>query len=126
MADITGVDHEVRTRRQRIDLIHRCFEGADHIRVRRFIESHVAITDLYKGEFSLGVIWTDACKVTEAVRVQDSALNNTKCPGARPGHAFEKTAAVDSIVIVIVQDFVFRLFSHSLSLLGTRVVLLSS
>ena len=39
-------------------------------------------------------------------RRQDAAADGPEDPGADPGHALEEAAAVDAVVVVIVNDFV--------------------
>jgi hypothetical protein len=41
---------------------------------------------------------------TQGVRFEHSALHQADSAGTRPSHAFEKSAAVDSVIIVVVLD----------------------
>ena len=52
MAEVTGVQHEVWRSRQRIDLGDRFLQRADHILVRVFVKTDVAVADLHKAEIA--------------------------------------------------------------------------
>ena len=60
-------------------------------------------------------------KTAHAVRLQNAALHHAERARPRPGHALQKAAAIDSIVVVIVQDFVFHVASHFSSSVNTRL-----
>ena len=47
-----------------------------------------------------------ATAAAESVAFQDSAFEDAECSGAGPGHAAKESAAVDAVMIVIVENFV--------------------
>ena len=65
----------------------------------------MAVADLHEGEMSHFVgLHVGAHLGSKGVRFQHASLNYTECAGAGPGHAFQKTSAVDSVFIVVVLD----------------------
>jgi hypothetical protein len=48
MADVAGVQHKFRLRRQRIDLVDYGLECPHHVGISRLVESHVTVADLDK------------------------------------------------------------------------------
>src|SRR5262245_23661927 len=52
VADVAGVQQELWRRRERIDLVHRSLQRARYVRIRRLVESHVAIADLREAQLA--------------------------------------------------------------------------
>ena len=52
MTDVTGVQKELGLSGKSIDLIHSGFQCCDHVGIGWFIESHVAVADLYEAQLS--------------------------------------------------------------------------
>src|SRR6266436_3479024 len=50
VADISGMQQELRRIRQPVDLVHRGLQRPRYIRIRRFVESHVAVADLHEAQ----------------------------------------------------------------------------
>src|SRR5579859_3844685 len=103
MADVTGVQNELRRIGQGVDLVHGGLERADDVRIRRFVEAHVAIADLHKTQPSHFVgLHIGTHLGSERKGLQHSALNHAERTSAGPSHAFQKSAAVNSVMIVVV------------------------
>src|SRR5207245_6522210 len=68
---ISRVQHEFRCARQGVDLVHRCFQGPRDVRIGWLVESHVAVADLYKAQFSLGPCGVQVGKTAQAVRSEE-------------------------------------------------------
>ena len=102
MADVAGVQHERRSDRQRIDLVDRGLQGRDHVRIRRLVESHVAVADLHETEFAL-VFMAAERETAQAVGIEHAALDHAKGARAGPRHALQESSAVNSVVVVVMQ-----------------------
>src|SRR6476659_9498922 len=100
MGNVAGVQDERRRNIQRIDLGNGGFKSRDYIRVCRLIESHVTIADLDKAKVGLAN-FCRARGIIKAVRLQHSPLKQAKRSRTRPGHALEKSPAVDSILVMV-------------------------
>ena len=115
MADVSGMKNEIRRRGQCVDLGDSGLQSAGYICIGGLVETHVAVTDLDEAEFSLGILAANLGKTAEAVGLQDPAFHHAKGAGAGPGHALQETSAVNSIMVVVMQEFVFGFLSHLLS-----------
>src|SRR5882724_2882400 len=73
----------------------------------------MAVADLHKTEFAFRGHNLAADDLVDAIRLQHAAADGEEHPRARPRHAFQETAAVDAVVVVIVNDFVSHWFVHS-------------
>jgi hypothetical protein len=62
----------------------------------------VTIADLDEAQLALGFLFSNFQTPAQAIRLEHAAPNHAQGPGPGPGHAFEKTTAVDAIVIVVV------------------------
>lgn len=105
VGEIAGVENEIRRRRQRVDLGHRFLQGAEHILVCFLVEPNVAVADLHEGEISadlrrLGAAWPQNSRDDEA------AARGPEHARSGPGHAFQKAAPVDAVMVVIVYQVV--------------------
>src|SRR5258708_29901428 len=107
MADVPGVEHELGRRRQGIDLVDSRFKGGSHVRIGRLVEPHVAVADLNEAEVSLGLLFSDLGKTAEAIRLHDSAVDHAQGPRAGPSHALQEPSAVDSVIVVLMQNLIF-------------------
>src|SRR5258708_2894040 len=112
MADVPGVEHEFGRRRQGIDLVDSRLKGGSHVRIGRLVEPHVAVADLNEAEVSLRLFFSDLGKTAEAIRLHDSAVDHAQGPRAGPGHALQKPSAVDSIIVVVMQNLIFVPLTH--------------
>ena len=116
MADVSRVQQKLRRRRQRIDLIDRRFLSSGHVQIRRFVESHVAVADLHEAQLArCRGIRSQIGKPAQAVRLQYAALHHAQRARSCPRHALQKSAAIDSVLVVIVQDLVFHFLRHFVS-----------
>src|SRR6266496_111127 len=86
MADVAGVQHEFRCRRQSIDFVHRGLQRAGHVGIGGLIESHVAVADLYEAQLAGELSF---------VQISDSHMGFNK--PANPDVAGTLKAAVDKI-----------------------------
>ena len=103
MGEIAGVQDEVGLPGLRIDLRDRFPKGARDIRICRFREADMAVTDLREGEISGG--GRRGCRGRrEQTRTEDAAAHGPQNAGARPGHAFEEAPPVDGIFGMILRD----------------------
>src|SRR6266851_6198201 len=100
MADVSGVEHELGNDRQGVNLVHGGLEGGNHVRIRRFVEPHVAVADLDEAQLTTGVPLHGE-RIAETVRLQNAALDHAQSSGASPRHALQKAPAVNSIVVLI-------------------------
>src|SRR5205823_12593580 len=103
MADVSGVQQEFWRRGQSIDFVDGRFQGGGDIRVGGLVEAHVAVADLYEAKLAFGCGLRRIAGAIERVGLQHTALHYAERSRARPCHAFEKSAAVNSIVMVIVK-----------------------
>src|SRR5580704_16462003 len=115
MTDIAGVQKELRSHRQRIDFLDRRVECSHDIWIGGFVEAHVAVADLDKAEVTLGVTCREIAETAKAVGLQDSATQYAERAGASPGHTLEEAAAVNAILIVVVEKkiVVFRFHGYT-------------
>src|SRR5262249_21247250 len=75
------------------------------------IEAHVTVANLHKAEFAGSSARRYLGKSTQTIGFQDAALNHTKRASSGPGHALEKAAAVNAVVVVIVLQNIRNAFS---------------
>src|SRR5947207_185208 len=115
MADVSGMKNEIRRRGQCVDLGDSGLQGAGYICIGGLVETHVAVTDLDEAKFSLGILACDLGKTAEAVGLQDPAFHHAKGAGTGPRHTFQETSPVNSVMVVVMQEFVFGFLSHLLS-----------
>src|SRR5271165_2233656 len=106
MADVTGVQHEGGRDWQRIDFVHRRLQGAHHVRVRRLVEPHVAVADLDETEFAFIFMAPHKGETAQAVGAEYAAFDHAKGARPRPRHTLQETSAVNSVMVVVVQNFV--------------------
>src|SRR4029077_10637196 len=103
MTDVAGVQDELGSNRQGINFIDGSFKGTDHVSVSGLVESHWAVLDLHEAQFAF-VYLAHFTAVAKSVALQHSAFEDTESAGARPGHAAQKSATVDSVVMVVVEN----------------------
>ena len=116
VADISRMQQELRRPRKPIDFVHCGFQRSRHVRVGRLVESHVAVADLHEAQFARSRSRSfQLRKPAQAVRLQYAALHHAKRARARPRHALQKAASIDTIVVVIVHDLIFHSLRHFLS-----------
>jgi hypothetical protein len=100
LADVAGVQQQIRRKPKPVDLIQRQFLGPGHILVGRFVEADVAIADLHKTEPGstmgrrLAGRFGSSC---EELRCGYAARHCPKQARACPRHAAQKVSPVDSI-----------------------------
>src|SRR5439155_26421803 len=87
VADISGVQHELRRRRKSVNLVHRRFQCTCNVRIGRLIEAHVAVADLYEAEFAESLFSAQLRQPAEAVRFKHAAAHYAEGPGTCPCHA---------------------------------------
>src|ERR1039458_8019078 len=73
----------------------------------------MAVADLHKAEFTFHRHNLSADDLVHAIRLQHTAVEGPQHASAGPGHAFQETAAVDAVVVVIVNDFILHWFVRS-------------
>jgi hypothetical protein len=115
MSEVAGVEHEGWGCGQSVDFCHRHLQGRDDIRIRRLVESDMAVADLDKTQLTLQGIGVVTVQVAEREGFQYPAFEYTKGSGTSPSHAFEKASPVNAVVVVIVDDVVGHGLSASLT-----------
>ncbi len=86
---------------QAVDLVDSRLQCGGDIGIRRLVEAHMAVADLDEVEFSLrGILLV----LAEGLRREDSAAHGPEDAGSRPGHALQKAAAVNAVVVVVVSN----------------------
>src|SRR5208283_3560156 len=113
MADVAGVQHEGGGDWQRVDFVHRGLKCAYNVRIRSLIEPHVAVADLNETEFALIFRAPERRETAQAVGVEYAAFDDAKGARPSPRHTLQETPAVDSIVVVIMQNFVVDVGLHT-------------
>ncbi len=116
VADVSGVEHELGSNRQRVDLVHGGLERGRHVRIRRLVEPHVAVADLDEAQVTVGMA-LQVERIAQTVGLQDPTLNHAQSSGASPRHALQKAPAVnsvlvDSVVILVNYDVVTCFLCH--------------
>src|SRR5262249_42920243 len=101
MGDIAGVNDEGWLDRKRIDLVQRFLERADSVRVRRLVESDMAVADLQEGQPTR---FDGPCLADNAHRARDPAGDGPQDAGTGPGHAFENFAPADAALVVVIRS----------------------
>ena len=120
MTDVSGVQDERGRHRQRVDLVHGGLQRANHVGVRGFVETHMAIADLNETEFSLEFMTAHSGDSSQAIGVQHSAFDHAQGARARPCHALQEAPAVDAVVVRFVASLFLRFNLHWLFLLRFR------
>ena len=93
--EIAGVDDEIRHGRAGVDLVERELQRCGDVGVGGLVEADVAVADLDKGE--VGLLFS-VMRLAESARDRNASGEGPDQAGAGPGHAFQKTAAVDAVV----------------------------
>ena len=101
MGDIAGVNDEGWLDRKRIDLVQRFLERADSVRVRRLVESDMAVADLQEGQPTR---CDGPCLADNAHRARDAAGDGPQDAGTGPGHAFENPAPADAALVAVIRS----------------------
>src|SRR5207302_5107611 len=88
--------------RHGIDLVDRCLQSRDDVRIGRFVKADVAVADLYKAEVPAiaGILAID---LGEGPRPRDATAHRPDQAGARPCHALQKSTAVDAVVVKVLE-----------------------
>src|ERR1051325_496482 len=103
MGEVAGVEDKFGAVRQGVDACDGGFEGAGDVFVGFFVKADVGVADL--DELEVGRrCGGDFRARGEGSRGQQAAGDGPYHAGAGPGHAFEKTAPVDAVGIVVVFD----------------------
>jgi hypothetical protein len=97
---ITCVNYEVGLLRQCVDLVDDRRDRANDVRVSRFVEVYVAVTDLDEVEFSLRGLHL----LAESPPTQDAAADSPHNASSGPSHTLSETATVNAVVIVVVNE----------------------
>src|SRR5215471_8981082 len=102
MADIAGMQHELGGCSQTVNFVHRRLQCPRDIRIGRFIESHVAVADLYEAQLTRSrCLVSRLGHLTKAIGLKYTALHDAESPSPRPCHAFQESPPVYSILVVI-------------------------
>src|SRR5262249_27723506 len=112
------MNHEIGPLWQSVDLVNRDLQRRGDIRVRRLIKTDVAVADLDEAEIAAHRILLRT--FGEHARDWDPSAQGPNQAGSRPRHTLQKPAAVDSIIVEILQpliDEVMFLVCHFSSVL---------
>src|SRR5262249_45539487 len=112
MRYVSRVQQKLRISRQSVDLCYRRFQCADHIRIRGFVESHVAVADLHKAQLAHRCGRIELGKRAQAVGVQHASLHHAERARSCPSHALQKSSPVNSVPVMVKLDFVFCFVLH--------------
>jgi hypothetical protein len=72
----------------------------------------VTVTDLDKAQLGLDILLLELRETAEAIGLKHSAFDEAEGSGSCPGHAFQEASAVDSVVIMVMQDFIVLVALH--------------
>src|SRR5580698_9835743 len=100
LAQITGVDDEIRRVRHRIDLVDRRLQSSGDVRIRRFVKADVTVADLHKTEVP-AFAGTFAVIFGECPRHWYAAAHGPDQACTGPCHAFQEPATIDTIVVEV-------------------------
>ena len=101
VTDIARVNDELRRMGKRVDFVHGRLQSGGNIRIRGLVESDMTVADLDEIQFAFGA----ARRVlTEGLGGEYSAADRPDDTCAGPGHALEKTASIDAVVVVVVKN----------------------
>src|SRR5579872_4234360 len=114
MAEVARVDDEIRRLRHGIDPCHRLLEGGRDILVGFPVEPDMAVADLDKGEISRLPAGVRLGRLADDLRAEDSAAEAINNARPHPSHAFEESATVNAVLIVIIRDLLFHDISFPL------------
>src|SRR6266404_4864217 len=124
LTQIAGMNDEIRFVGHRVDFIDRCLQSSGDVRVSRLVETDVTVADLDKAEVPT-FAGIPAVAFGECPRYRDATAHGPDQPGPRPRHTLQEPAAVDAIVVEILQLlidkillFVWHLPSVVCSVLG--------
>src|ERR1017187_3318081 len=102
VAEIARVDDELGRLGQRIDLVHGGLQRSHHVRIGRLVEPDMAVADLHESHLALGL--ARVCRFGECARAENADDDGPDYACSSPGHAFEESPAVDSVVVVVVKS----------------------
>ena len=109
MRDVAGMDHHRRLFLQLGDAVKRRLQGGVRVGVGLLVEADMAVADLDEGE-------PVARRRSECLAQSQSARNPARDrpddAGTGPSHAFEETAAVNAVFIVVVFYDVWHIASR--------------
>src|SRR5208282_436571 len=106
VADVARVQQKLGLAGQSVDLVHRRLQGRNYIRIGGLIESHVAVADLYKAEVSaLAAVVIHA--FGKGTRHWNATTHGPDQSGACPGHALEKSPAIDPVVVEVLHSLIY-------------------
>src|SRR5690242_18949504 len=72
----------------------------------------MAVTDLHKTQIAVGLFFTQLAEPAEAVGLEHAALHHAKRPRAGPGHALQKPATVNAVMVMVMQNHVILFVRH--------------
>src|SRR6266478_6221829 len=106
--NVAGVDHEGGLLRQSTYFSDGFFQRTECVRVRRSFKPDVAVGDLQERK-SAGCLCLCLGNPEQRRRSWHAAHHRPQHSGPRPDHAFQRTAAVDMVVIVFRHLFLLEL-----------------
>src|ERR1700758_3713789 len=108
MAQIAGVDHEIGSLGQSVDLVDRYPQRRGDIRICGLIKTDVAVADLDKGEIPTfcGILFRT---LGEYPRHGHARAQSPNQAGPRPCHTLQESATVVTVIVEIVQFLIDQL-----------------
>src|SRR5205814_7673491 len=75
----------------------------------------VTVGELTEARYAGHVLGAQLSEAAQAVGMGDATADYAEGPSPGPSHALEETAAVNAIVVVVVQELILYLWGHRLS-----------
>src|SRR2546430_2726718 len=102
LTQVAGVNDEIWFVGHRVDLIDRRLQSCGDVLICWLVKADMAVADLDKAEVpTFAGILTVA--FGECPRYRDATAHGPDKPGPRPCHALQESAAVDAIVVEVLQ-----------------------
>src|SRR6266536_1260802 len=104
---VAGVDQELGLGLQGFDSIQRHLKSCRNVRIRGLVEAHMAVAQLHKAQLAVHFL-----RIPERNGTENSALHDIQSPGSGPSHAFQEAPAINTVVVVVVNDLVMVNLVH--------------
>src|SRR5438874_13757984 len=99
MTDVAGVQKELGRNRQSVNLVHGGLQRSGNVWIRGLVEAHVAVADLREAQFASHFLGVQRRQAAETIGTKDAAADHAEGSRASPGHAFQESAPVNSILV---------------------------
>src|SRR5258708_21252887 len=111
MRQVAGVNDKLGCGGQRVDFVHRRLQCRSDVRMGGLVEACMAVADLDEAEISFPAM----CVFAKGSGARNAAGDcpDDACSG--PGHAVQESAAVDTVVAIVVREQLFQVVSSGFS-----------